>query len=201
MSDEADQLRADARANRERILDVAKQALTADPAASLNSIAKAAGVGAGTLYRHFPNRESLILGVYYEEIRALVALAPALTAEHPPLMAFRLWCAQLARYGRIKFGIADALHPALTERDVRETYWPMVGAIRHLLDACETAGAITPGTDAEDLLLLLGFLWRIRPGPDAEAQADRLLMLVFRGLGAPEAEMERSPSGSEKAGQ
>ncbi|WP_374680141.1 TetR/AcrR family transcriptional regulator, partial [Hydrocarboniphaga effusa] len=69
-----DNLRADAKANRDRILDVARDALSADPQASLNSIAKAAGVGAGTLYRHFPNRESLVLNVYRKEIDALVAL-------------------------------------------------------------------------------------------------------------------------------
>jgi AcrR family transcriptional regulator len=60
-------LRADARANRDRILDVARDALATDPAASLNSIAKAAGVGAGTLYRHFPSCEFLVLGVYRKE--------------------------------------------------------------------------------------------------------------------------------------
>jgi AcrR family transcriptional regulator len=83
-------LRADARANRDRILDVARDALATDPAASLNSIAKAAGVGAGTLYRHFPSRESLVLGVYRKEIDTLVALAPVLLARHPPLQAFRI---------------------------------------------------------------------------------------------------------------
>ena len=84
-------LRADARENRDRILDVARGALAADPSASLNSIAKAAGVGPGTLYRHFPSREALVLGIYRQEIDAMVALAPVLLAEHPPLRAFRLW--------------------------------------------------------------------------------------------------------------
>ncbi len=77
-------LRADA-GNRDRILDVARDALAADPAASLNSFAKMAGVGAGTLYRHFPSRESLVLGVYRKEIDVLVALAQKLLARHPPL--------------------------------------------------------------------------------------------------------------------
>jgi len=67
-----------------------------DPAASLNSIAKAAGVGAGTLYRHFPSRESLVLAVYRKEIDALVALAPLLLGKQRPLHAFRSWCDRLA---------------------------------------------------------------------------------------------------------
>src|ERR1700753_3364158 len=99
-----DNLRADARANRDRILDVARDALATDPAASLNSIAKAAGVGAGTLYRHFPSREALVLGVYRKEIDALVAMVPVLLAEHPPLQAFRMWCDRLAKFGRMKHG-------------------------------------------------------------------------------------------------
>ncbi|MEI9930810.1 MAG: helix-turn-helix domain-containing protein [Rhizomicrobium sp.] len=61
MAEEDEKLRADARANRDRILDVAREALAADPSASLNSIAKTARVGAGTLYRHFPTREALVL--------------------------------------------------------------------------------------------------------------------------------------------
>src|SRR5277367_2562625 len=123
-------LRADARANRDRILDVARDALATDPAASLNSIAKAAGVGAGTLYRHFPSREALVLGVYRKEIDALVALAPKLIARHKPLQAFRLWCDRLAQLGRVKHGIADTLHAAQSDRDFEETYFPMVGAVR-----------------------------------------------------------------------
>src|SRR5580700_10735083 len=100
-------LRADAQKNRAKILDAARAALAAAPDASLNSIAKAAGVGPGTLYRHFPNREALVLAVYRQEIQALVDLAPALIAKHPPLVALRLWFDRLAHYGRIKHGLAD----------------------------------------------------------------------------------------------
>lgn len=177
-----DDLRADARENRDRILDMAREAFAADPDASLNSIAKAAGIGAGTLYRHFPNREALVLGVYRKEIQALVDLAPALAAEHPPLEAFARWCDRLADYGRIKHGLADAIHAAVTDRDHRETYWPMVGAVGHLLRACEASGEFRAGTDPEDVLLLLGFLWRIKPGAAGEAQAKTLLAVVIDGL-------------------
>ena len=181
-----EKLRADARANRNRILDVAREALAADPAVSLNSIAKTAGVGAGTLYRHFPSREALVLGVYRKEIDALVDLAPRLLAERSPLQAFRLWCDRLAQFGRVKHRVADMLHAAISDQDVQETYWPMVSAVRQLMDACEGSGDIRPGASPEDFLLLLGFLWRIPPGSAGKARAKRMLTLIFRGLGAEE---------------
>jgi len=179
---EEERLRADAQLNRERILSAAREAFAANPDASLNSIAKAAGVGAGTLYRHFPTREALVLGVYRHEIQQLVDLAPALLEQHAPLVAMRLWLDRLAHYGRMKYGINDVLHAAMTPSVLGQTYGPMVEAIDQLLKAAEALGLIPPGTDAEDLLLLLGFLWRIPPGPRATAQADRLIDLVITGL-------------------
>ena len=187
MIHEEAKLRADARANRDRILDVARAALAADPQASLNSIARTAGVGQGTLYRHFPSREALVLGVYRKEIDALIDLAPKLLAQHPPLQAFRLWCDRLAQFGRMKHGVADLLHAVMSDQDVHETYWPMVRAVRQLMDACEGSGAIRPGVDAEDVLVLLSVLWRIPPSSAGRARADRLIALVFVGLGAEHA--------------
>ena len=177
-------LRADARANRDRILDVARDALAADPAASLNSIAKAAGVGAGTLYRHFPSRQSLVLGVYRKEIDTLVALAPTLLARHPPLQAFHTWCDRLAKFGRMKYGVADIVHAATSDQDLQETYIPMLGAVRRLIEACEGSREIRPGADPEDFLVFVGLLWRIPPSASGEARVKRLLALAFRGLGA-----------------
>jgi AcrR family transcriptional regulator len=181
---EEERQRADAQINRQRILDAARDAFAATPEASMNSIAKSAGVGAGTLYRHFPTREALILGVYRQEIQQLVDLAPALLTRHEPLVAMRAWLERLAHYGRMKFGINDALHAAMTPSVQGETYGPMVDAIARLLKAAESKNDIPAGTDAEDLLLLLGFLWRIPPGPGAKSQADRLIALVIAGLKA-----------------
>ncbi len=186
MADDAEKLRADARANRDRILDAAREALAADPEASLHSIAKAAGVGQGTLYRHFATREALALGVYRKDVDAMVALAPGLLARQPPLQAFRSWCDRFAQYGRRKRAIANIVHAAMTEQDVRETYWPMVDAVRRLMAACEGSGEIAPGADPEDFLQLLGCMMQIAPTPEGEARARRLLALAFRGLGAKE---------------
>ncbi len=169
---------------------MARVALAADPQAPFSSIAKAACIGQGTLYRHFPSREALVLSVYRKEIDALVELAPRLLAEHPPLPAFRLWCDELARLGRMKRGIAGVLHAVISEQDFKETYWPMVAAVRRLMQACEDAGDIRSGANPEDFLLLIQFLWQIPPGSDEETQAKRLLAFLFRGLGAKEDEAD-----------
>jgi AcrR family transcriptional regulator len=184
MLDDEDKLRIDARANRDRILDVARDALAADPGVSLNSIAKAAGVGAGTLYRHFPSREALVLGVYRKEIDGIVALAPTLLARHPPLKAFLMWCDGLVEFGKMKHGVADLIHAAISAQELQETYAPMLNAVRQLMNACESSGEIQAGADAEDFLMLLGFLWQIPPTPEGEARVKRLLALAFRGLSA-----------------
>lgn len=176
--------RADAQANKDRILEVARDALAADPNASLNSIAKEAGVGAGTLYRHFPSRESLVLGVYRKEIETLVALAPKLLAKHPPLLAFRKWCDRLAVSGRMKYGGADIVHAADAQPNAQDTYTSMLEAVRQLMEACMSAGAINPQADPEDFLVFVGLLWRIPPTKAGEARVQRLLALAFKGLGA-----------------
>ncbi len=186
MNDDEQSLRADARANRDHILNMARAAFAANPNASLSSIAKAAGVGQGTLYRHFPSREALVLGVYRKEVDALVSLAPRLLTDHPPIQAFRMWCNRLAQLGKVKRGIADMLHAVISDEDFQETYWPMVGAVRQLMDACEGSGDIQPGSNPEDFLLLMQFLWQTPASPEGEAQVGRLLALLFRGLGAPE---------------
>ena len=179
-----DPKRADAQKNRDRILEVARDALAVSSDASLNSIAKKAGVGPGTLYRHFPTREALVLAVYRHDVQQLVDSAPLLLEEHPPLDALRLWFDRLAYYGRIKHGLADVLHAATSDGLVGETYGPVIGAITLLLRACEEAGSIRSGFDPDDVLLMLGFLWRIDPSGDWEARASRMLDLVVDGLRA-----------------
>ena len=186
---QAEPLRADAQQNRDRILEVAHDALTASGTASLNSIAKAAGVGIGTLYRHFPTREALVLAVYRHEVQQLVDAAPLLLETQPPIDALRQWMDRLAHYGMTKSGLADALFTATTTHDAlsAETYGPVIGALSLLLQANERAGTIRPGLDPDDVLLILGFLWRIDPKTDWRSRSSRLLDLLMHGLraGAP----------------
>jgi AcrR family transcriptional regulator len=180
--------RADAQLNRARIIDAAMAALLRSGDASLNSIAREAGVGIGTLYRHFPNREALLVAVYKNELQQLVDAAPALLEEHPPLDALRQWLDRLAYYGRAKVGLANVLAAmASHDRLTTESYEPVIGALAMLLHANETAGTIRAGIDPDDVLLMLGFLWRVSPDAAGQAQANRLLGLVLQSLqtGAP----------------
>ena len=172
------------RCNRDRILAVAREALAASGDASLNSIAKQAGVGPGTLYRHFPSRTGIVLAVYPRDVQQLVDAAPALLKEHPPSAALRLWFDRLAHYGRIKHGLAGALHAATSDGLAGETYGPVIEAIALLLRACEEDGSVRPGLDPDEILLLLGFLCRIDNSPDWAVHEDRLLDIVLDGLQA-----------------
>jgi AcrR family transcriptional regulator len=182
MEQRREPVRENARQNRARILDVAQKALAESPEVSMNAIAKQAGVGPGTLYRHFPTREALILAVYRQEVERLAAYAPALLETHPPLEAMRLWFDRLAHYGRIKHALADLLHALTDDGLVGETYGPVIGAVTTLLHACEEDGSIRRGIDPDDVLLAMGFLWRTRPDEEGRAQAARILTLVIDGL-------------------
>jgi AcrR family transcriptional regulator len=184
---EEEKLRTDARANRDRILDVAREALAADENASMNSIAKLAGVGAGTLYRHFPSREALALGVYRKEIDALVQLSGTVLLDKPPLPAFRLWCDRLIQLGRVKQGIATSLHSAMSTKDFDETLAAMVGAVGRLMQACESVGDIRQGINPADVLVMLSSLWRLPPTHEGQAQTRRVLDLIFRAVEAKSA--------------
>lgn len=174
--------RADARQNRERILRAAHDAFAESDDASLNSIAHRAGVGAGTLYRHFPSREALILAVYQHDVQLLVDSVTDVLAGHEPLDAFRVWFERLAGYVRVKHGLGEALHSAAAQDVVNQTYAPVTAAVGQLLEACEAAGVMRRGLDPADVLLLMGFLWRVGPGEDGKAQAARLLDLVIDGF-------------------
>jgi AcrR family transcriptional regulator len=192
MAQRREPVRSDARQNRAHLIEVARDALTASSNVSLNAIAKLAGVGPGTLYRHFPNREALIVAVYRNEVERLAASAPELLARHPPLTALRRWFDQLAHYGRLKYGQSDVLHALTDEGLTNEIYRLVIGAITELLRACERDGSIRRGVDPDGVLLMLGFLWRIHPGEHAEARATQLLELVVDGLrfGAPGTDQE-----------
>jgi AcrR family transcriptional regulator len=175
--------RSDAVSNRERILAVAREALRASAGASLTAIAKQAGVGIGTLYRHFPNREALIVALYRHHIQEIIDLAPRLVATRPPLTALREWLAEVARYGQLKYGAAEVIHAATNDA---EYYQPFVDAIRQLLDAGAADGSLKSEVDPEDVLLLLGVLWRIDPSAQGVGQrVERIQQLIVDGLREP----------------
>jgi AcrR family transcriptional regulator len=175
-------MRADAQQNRERILDVAHDLLAADPGASTNAIAKAAGVGAGTLYRHFPTREALLLAVYRHDVQRLVDAVPDLLAEGPALTALTRWFARLASYIRLKHGLGDALDAATKQAMTDQSYGPVIAAIARMLAAGEADGTIRPGLDPADVLLLMSSIWRTPDETDGNPQEQRLLDSIARAL-------------------
>ena len=175
-------VRADAQRNREHILQVAHDAFAESGTTSLNEIAKRAGVGPGTLYRHFPTRAALILAVYRRDVQRLVDSVDDLLRTHAPLDAFRVWFHTLADYIRVKHGLGEALHNAAVQDAINETYAPVVTAVGRLIDACAADGSLRSDLDPADVLLLMGFLWRAADGPQGKNQARRIMNLVVEGL-------------------
>lgn len=175
-------MRVDAQHNRTRILEVAHDLLAASSDASLNSIAKAAGVGPGTLYRHFPNREALVLAVYRHDVQRHVDLAPDLLDEQSPLTALARWFEGLSSLIRIKHGLGDALNATAREEITRETTGPVLGAITLLLAAGEADATIRAGLGPADVLLLMSCLWRTPDTAGGREQSRRLLDIICRGL-------------------
>jgi AcrR family transcriptional regulator len=182
-------LRSDAQRNRERILAVALVELTHCADVPLSSIAKKAGVGQGTFYRHFPNRESLVLEVYRYEVQQVCDTAAELLAARAPDQALREWMDRLAQYAMAKAGLADALRKAATAKCTLSGigHAPLASAVELLLKANEEAGTIRPGVTIEDFLLAIAGLWQLDPHQDWQGRAERLLDLVMDGLraGAP----------------
>jgi AcrR family transcriptional regulator len=175
-------MRADAQRNRERILAAAYRAFAEDPKVSLTAIARLAGIGPGTLYRHFPTREDLILAVYQQEVQALVDAVGDLLDQYAPLEALRVWFLRLADFVRVKHGLGEALQTAAARGVVSESYIPVIEAIRTLLQACADAGQVRPDIDPADILMLMGFLWSTEPSDWGEERARRVLDLAISGL-------------------
>jgi AcrR family transcriptional regulator len=189
-------LRSDAQRNRERILEVALEALTQSGDASLSSIAKKAGVGQGTFYRHFPNREALVLEVYRYEVQQVVDTASRLLETRPPDQALREWMDRLARYAMTKAGLADAMRRATRSQGslAGVAHGPVTSAIAILLKANDEAGTIRPGLDPDDFLLAISGLWQIDPHGDWQSRAGRLLDLIMDGLRAGAPGLQASPT-------
>ncbi|HSX97223.1 MAG TPA: TetR/AcrR family transcriptional regulator [Streptomyces sp.] len=181
--------RSDAQRNRERILEVALAELSRSADVPLSAIAKKAGVGQGTFYRNFPNREALVLEVHRQEVQQLVDGAAELVRTLEPGQALRAWLDRLARYATAKAGLADALRraTAATGAPAKPGYPLLVAAVELLLKANHDAGTIRPGVTADDFVLAIAGVWQLDPQSDWQPRAARLFDLVMRGLrtGAP----------------
>src|SRR5580693_374835 len=174
-------LRADAAGNRARIIQAARALIANADEVKLNAIARQAGVGQGTLYRHFPTREDLLAEVYREDVGNLVAAAPALLAEHEPLTALALWFDLVADYARVKRGVFAAVELAVSQDLAAHSLGPIGEALTTLLDAGKADGTIRPDVDARDVILLIGYLTRLEPA-EWDTRARHLLQVVLDGL-------------------
>ena len=177
-------LRADAAGNRARIIAAARAAIADAGEVKLNAIARQAGVGQGTLYRHFPTREDLLAEVYREDVDELVAAAPALLAEHEPLTALACWFDQVAGYARIKRGVFAAVEAGVSQALAAHSLGPIGEAITVLLDAGKADGTIRPDVDARDVILLIGYLTRLDQS-EWDTRARHLLQVILDGLRCP----------------
>lgn len=177
--------RADAQRNRQRLLDAAFRAFSSDRQnVALESIARDADVGIGTLYRHFPTREALVEAVYRGELARLCDTADDLIATTPPDQALRTWMGYYADFVATKRGMAEALRAAImsgaiTSADTRQR---LGAAIQAMLDAGIVTGGLRDDVPAEDVVAGLAGVLLACQEPDQRQQIDRLLDLLLDGL-------------------
>ena len=179
-------LRADAQRNRARLLDAAVRAFSRDdePEVTMEAIARDAGVGIGTLYRHFPTREALVEAAYRNELARLCDAVPGLLGTLPPDQATRAWMDLFVDYMTTKRGMAGALraviaaggNPYAHSRDA------LLTAIGSLLDAAAAAGTLRADVAPADVLASLSGVSLAAGAPDQRDQASRLLDLLMDGL-------------------
>ncbi len=181
--------RADARRNRQRLLDAALDAFTQHGIdASLEAIARSAGVGVGTLYRHFPTREALALAAYQHDVERLCEAADGLLGTLPPDAALREWLARFSDYIITKRGMSDVIRgmltnpgPFYTELNVRER---ILSAVKTLLSRGTAAGLLRKDIDAEVVVLAMIGVWYASAGQTTSRQTSQLLDLLVDGLRA-----------------
>jgi AcrR family transcriptional regulator len=177
-------LRADAQRNRERILKVAKEAFTRSGAnISLDDVARQAGIGAGTLYRHFPRREALLEAVYRTEVEKLAAAERKFAQALPPVEAMRAWMSLFIDYIAAKQIIAPALNTLVCSpsKIFDATGAQIKGAIHALVQRAVESGDIRPDIDPLDLLRALVGVSNVASVPDWPQSARRLVDILILG--------------------
>jgi AcrR family transcriptional regulator len=177
--------RADAVRNRELVLEAAKVVFSAGgPEASLEAVARAAGVGIGTLYRHFPTREALFEAVYRREVDHLADLAEQLKQEAQPVDALRQWMRSNVKFVATKKGMSAALALAAYNNSELFSYsfGRLTQAVGGLLDRAVAAGDIRDDISPEDLLRALVGMCYMHDQPGWQASVLRLLDVFIDGL-------------------
>ena len=176
--------RADSQRNRERILEVAREAFTRSGAdISLDDVAKKAGVGPGTLYRHFPTRDALLEAVYRNEVEKLAEAERKFSAALPPIEALRAWMMLFVDYIAAKQIIAPALNTMIggPAKVYQATGDQIKGAIDALVRRAIANGDIRPDLDPLDLLRALVGVSNVASTPDWPQSARRLVEILIAG--------------------
>ena len=183
-TDAEPRLRSDAQRNKEEVLAAAVLAFTKDADASLEGIARAAGVGIGTLYRHFPTRDALVEAAYRQELAHLCDAVPGLLRSLPPAEATRAWTDRFIDYMTTKRDMAGALRAVIASggNPFAESRGRLIAAITTLLAAGTRAGTLRADVEPNDVLLALSGVSLAAGAPDQREQADRLLNLLIDGL-------------------
>jgi len=177
--------RADAQRNREKLLDAARAAFArADGTVALEAIARAAGVGIGTLYRHFPTREALVEAVYGAELDDVATSAPALLAELPPEAALRAWMDRYAAFVATKRGMIDTLRAGWASGTMATptTRERLTAAIAMILAEGARAGSLRGDVDADDVTTMLLGVFLSTAASNTPEKTGRLFDLVISGL-------------------
>jgi AcrR family transcriptional regulator len=178
-------LRADAQRNRDRLLDAAVRAFSrGGPDVTLDSIAKDAGVGIGTLYRHFPTREALVEAAYRNELARLCQAVPHLLETMPPDEALRTWMDRFVDYMTTKRGMAEALRAVVASggNPFAQSRDRMIAATTALLRAGAAVGTVRQDIEPGDVLASLSGVTLAAGEPAQRDQAGRLLDLLMDGL-------------------
>ena len=176
--------RADAQRNRERILEIAKQAFTRHGVdLSLDDVARQAGVGAGTLYRHFPTRDSLLEAVYRTEVEKLAFAEKTLSETLPPLEALRAWMLLFVDYIAAKQIIAPALNTMVGKPSkLFDASGALIkAAINGLVSRAIKSGDIRADLEPLDLLRALVGVSNVASMPDWSQSAKRLVQILLAG--------------------
>ncbi len=179
--------RADAERNRLLLLEAAKTVFAdKGSGASLEEIARAAGVGIGTLYRHFPTRDALVAAVYRNETAQLAAAAKSLSELHPPVEALRLWLVQFVDYVVTKHGMSELLDSLVggTSELYADSVVPITDAVNLLIERATAAGEIRLTMDPLDLLRALAGGASISCGPAWRQAARQLIDILIAGMKA-----------------
>ena len=178
-------LRADAQRNRDKLLAAATEAFAEDGEdVALETIAARAGVGIGTLYRHFPSRDALVVAAYEHEVDTLCAAAADLLETLPADAALRAWADRFADYMATKRSMGNALRAAAASDSplFAVTRERILGALRLLLDAGAAAGTLRADVDPKDVMRVINGIWYLPDGPEWRDDVGRMLGLVIDGL-------------------